>query len=349
MVKFSSIATLEYGASLPEQKRIKGKFPVMGSNGIVGYHNEFIVKSPSIIIGRKGSAGKITLIEEDTFPIDTTFFVKFNREKVNYKYLYHILLHIKLEDMAKGIGVPGLNRNDVHSLYLPLPPTNIQEKIISEIQELEKKEEHSNKKIIELSDKIKKIYDRVKEKYSLEKLSKHIDIISGGTPNTNNPRFWNGSIPWLSVADFNSSNRFVATSQKFITEEGLQNSNARYINERDIIISARATVGAIAQLSKPMTFNQSCYGLRGKGDLSNDFLYYCLKYEIRQFKDNAYGAIFDAITIKTFDSILIPLPSSQEQKKTVSEIEKIETEIQKLEKSIEDWKLETKIILEKYL
>lgn len=349
LVKFSSIATLEYGASLPEQKRIKGKFPVMGSNGIVGYHNEFIVKSPSIIIGRKGSAGKITLIEEDTFPIDTTFFVKFNREKVNYKYLYHILLHIKLEDMAKGIGVPGLNRNDVHSLYLPLPPTNIQEKIISEIQELEKKEEHSNKKIIELSDKIKKIYDRVKEKYSLEKLSKHIDIISGGTPNTNNPRFWNGSIPWLSVADFNSSNRFVATSQKFITEEGLQNSNARYINERDIIISARATVGAIAQLSKPMTFNQSCYGLRGKGDLSNDFLYYCLKYEIRQFKDNAYGAIFDAITIKTFDSILIPLPSSQEQKKTVSEIEKIETEIQKLEKSIEDWKLETKIILEKYL
>src|SRR6478736_4132675 len=97
------------------------------------------------------------------------------------------------------------------------------------------------------------------------KLSSIIDIISGGTPQTSVNEYWeNGTIGWLSVTDFNNDLRYVYVTEKKITEEGMKNSNTKLLNKGDIIISARGTVGALAQIGTPLCFNQSCFGLRGK-------------------------------------------------------------------------------------
>ena len=77
-----------------------------------------------------------------------------------------------------------------------------------------------------------------------------VDIVLGGTPKTSNSSYWNGQIGWLSVKDFGSANRFVYSSEKTITNDGLANSNTKMLNKGDIIISARGTVGALAQLGK---------------------------------------------------------------------------------------------------
>ncbi|MCB1767232.1 MAG: N-6 DNA methylase [Candidatus Competibacteraceae bacterium] len=138
-VPFDQVATLEYGKPLPERSRIPGEFPVMGSNGIVGYHNEYLVEGPAIVVGRKGSAGKITYIEQNCFPIDTTFYVSCDKNKVALRYLQAILQELKLEEQAKAQGVPGLNRNDVYKFSIPLPPQSVQEKIVKAIAALEKK------------------------------------------------------------------------------------------------------------------------------------------------------------------------------------------------------------------
>ena len=74
--RFEEVCTLEYGSSLPKDKRLDGPYPVVGSNGITGYHNEYLVQGPAIVVGRKGSAGEVTLIEKNFFPIDTTYYVK---------------------------------------------------------------------------------------------------------------------------------------------------------------------------------------------------------------------------------------------------------------------------------
>ncbi|MCB1770551.1 MAG: restriction endonuclease subunit S, partial [Candidatus Competibacteraceae bacterium] len=138
-VPFDQVATLEYGKPLPERSRIPGEFPVMGSNGIVGYHNEYLVEGPAIIVGRKCSAGKITYIQQNCFPIDTTFYVSCDKNKVMLRYLEAILQELKLEEHAKALGVPGLNRNDVYKFFIPLPPLSVQEKIVKTIEALEKK------------------------------------------------------------------------------------------------------------------------------------------------------------------------------------------------------------------
>ena len=108
-------------------------------------------------------------------------------------------------------------------------------------------------------------------------LSSLIDLIGGGTPKTTVKEYWNGDIPWLSVVDFNNDSRWVSDAEKKITEEGVHNSSTRILEKSDIIISARGTVGVLAQLSRPMAFNQSCYGIRAKDGVNQDYLFYLLK------------------------------------------------------------------------
>lgn len=150
-------------------------------------------------------------------------------------------------------------------------------------------------------------------------LSEAIEIIGGGTPKTSIDEYWNGDIPWLSVVDFNDSGRFVFDTEKTITENGLNNSSTKILDEGDIIISARGTVGALAQLGKPMAFNQSCYGIRGKnGQTMNDFLYYLLVNTVNNLKRIAHGGVFDTITRSTFDNITVRIPSIAKQKEIAS-------------------------------
>ena len=138
------------------------------------------------------------------------------------------------------------------------------------------------------------------------KVSDLAEIISGGTPKTSIESYWNGNIPWLSVKDFSGDSKYVSSTEKTITEEGLNHSAANLLDVNDIVISARGTVGELAMLSVPMSLNQSCFGLRPKCDA--DYLYYLLKIKVAELKQRANGGAFGTIIRTTFDSIKCTLP-----------------------------------------
>ncbi|HQM41881.1 MAG TPA: N-6 DNA methylase [Candidatus Fermentibacter daniensis] len=140
LFRFEEVCTLEYGSSLPKEKRVEGPYPVVGSNGITGYHNEYLVEGPAIIVGRKGSAGEVTLIEQNCFPIDTTYYVKqVDPSKSDIVFLYRILKSLGLPDLRGGAGIPGLNRTDVYQAHrIPLPPLEVQKEIVAEIEGYQK-------------------------------------------------------------------------------------------------------------------------------------------------------------------------------------------------------------------
>ncbi len=141
-----------------------------------------------------------------------------------------------------------------------------------------------------------------------------IYLIGGGTPKTSVAEYWNGDIPWLSVKDFNNDDRYVYSTEKSITEAGLNNSSTKMLAHDDIIISARGTVGELAMIPFPMAFNQSCYGIRGKNDvIVQPYLYYLLKDSIRLLKSQTHGSVFDTITRDTFVNIEVSLPPLAEQ------------------------------------
>ena len=171
------------------------------------------------------------------------------------------------------------------------------------------------------------------------KLSDVMEIIGGGTPKTSVQEYWNGNIPWLSVADFNNANRYVYVAEKHITELGLKNSSTKILKKGQLIISARGTVGAIAQLGCDMAFNQSCYGLTANSLSTNDFLFYLLKQCIEELKQQSNGGVFDTIIRETFDNIIISLPPLPEQKAIAEVLSSLDDKIDLLtrqNKTLED-------------
>lgn len=163
LVPFEEVCSLEYGKSLPQAARIDGPYPVMGSNGISGFHNEFLVKGPGIVVGRKGSAGEVTWVEDDFFPIDTTYFVQLvNDDSADLRYIYHVLRALNLPDLRGGAGIPGLNRTDVYQRHrIPLPPLEVQREIIAEIEGYQRKIEEAQQEIVRLQEDISKAIARV--------------------------------------------------------------------------------------------------------------------------------------------------------------------------------------------
>ncbi|MCD8411889.1 restriction endonuclease subunit S [Tenacibaculum finnmarkense] len=152
-------------------------------------------------------------------------------------------------------------------------------------------------------------------------LSSIIDVISGGTPKTKVSEYWNGDIGWLSVTDFNNDLRFVYDTEKKITEKGVKESNTKFLNKGDIIISARGTVGVLAQVGKPMCFNQSCFGIRGKENIANtDFLYYSLKNYVKNIIKRSQGSVFNTINLKSFDLMEIEIPKSISTQKSIAKV-----------------------------
>ena len=133
-------------------------------------------------------------------------------------------------------------------------------------------------------------------------LNNIIEIISGGTPKTSVKAYWqDGNIGWLSINDFNNDDRMVYTSEKKITALGLKESNTKLLQKNDIIISARGTVGELAQIGTPMAFNQSCFGIRGKaGIVDNTYLYYSLKNYVINIQRRGQGSVFNTINLNTF-------------------------------------------------
>jgi type I restriction enzyme, S subunit len=127
------VISLEYGKPLPKEDRDpEGAFPVYGANGEKARSNKFYHSTPTIIVGRKGSAGELNLTEGKFWPLDVTYFVTFDEEKYEMKFLYYLLQRHNLPSMAKGVK-PGINRNDVYALKVKIPSIEVQQQIVREL------------------------------------------------------------------------------------------------------------------------------------------------------------------------------------------------------------------------
>ena len=149
----------------------------------------------------------------------------------------------------------------------------------------------------------------IPEGWETQSLSALLVIIGGGTPKTSVTEYWDGDIPWFSVVDTPATGDvFIIATEKSITEQGLAGSSARLIPKGTAIISARGTVGNLAIAGREMTFNQSCYGLRGAEGVGDYFVYLTAQQMVDQLKSMAHGSVFSTITRQTFEAIQRPVP-----------------------------------------
>jgi len=128
------VIELQRGHDLPISQFIEGKYPVVGSNGIIGYHNEFKYKANGVVTGRSGTIGKVHFIEKDYWPHNTSLFVK-DFKGNDPKFIFYLLQTIDLKSLAENnTAVPSLDRKNAYKLIVEIPvDIAIQHRIVTEL------------------------------------------------------------------------------------------------------------------------------------------------------------------------------------------------------------------------
>ena len=129
------------------------------------------------------------------------------------------------------------------------------------------------------------------------------DLLSGGTPKTDVPAYWNGDVPWASAKDVSQCGEaFLVSTERTITNQGVEESATKIIPANATVVVARgATTGRLTMFGHAMAMNQTCYGLRSK--VGAPLALYCnARHFIERLVQGGHGSIFDTITTSTFEA-----------------------------------------------
>lgn len=136
LVELESLTPVAYGKALSASMRAEdGVVPVIGSSGVVGRHNEALVDGPCLVIGRKGAAGAVHLVNQSSWPIDTAYFIQPPRG-IDLRYLYYFLGSQQLGQLDKSTAIPSLSRDDLYRVKVPVAPESEQVRIVEKLEEL---------------------------------------------------------------------------------------------------------------------------------------------------------------------------------------------------------------------
>lgn len=336
LTRMGDLISLEYGESLPEKSRRTGPVPVMGSNGVVGYHKDALIKGPAIIIGRKGSVGQVTWVDSDCFPIDTTFYVENKKpSKISIRFLHRLLQVSGLENRRDLGAVPGLNRNDVHSLGTAIPDPAEQQKIADCLTSLDELIAAQGRKVEALKVHKKGLMQQLfpREGETIPRLrfpefraapnweEKKLDEVaqrgSGHTPSKTHSEYYNGGIKWVSLADSKRlDNGFISNTAIEISEEGIANSSAVLHAAGTVILSRDAGIGKSAVMEEAMAVSQHFMVWTCNTTLlSNWFLYYLFQLMKPRFESVASGSTIKTIGLQFFINLQIIAPAILEQQR----------------------------------
>ena len=182
--KLGEVITLNYGKSLPAKKRSGGDIPVYSSAGLTGWHDKALVDSKGLIIGRKGTIGKVYKSENPFYAIDTSYYVLPNNDVYDFDFLFFLLGSIRLDELNEDSAVPGLNRDTAYSQEIFLPSLPEQKAIATVLSSLDDKIDllhRQNKTLEAMAETLFRQWfiEEAKEDWEQGKLGEIIDISSG--------------------------------------------------------------------------------------------------------------------------------------------------------------------------
>jgi type I restriction enzyme S subunit len=127
-----SVATLQRGFDLPSRLRKPGAVPIITSSGTEDGHCEAKVKGPGVVTGRYGTIGEVFFVLDDFWPLNTTLYVR-DFHGNDPLFISYLLRTIDFHTHSGKSGVPGVNRNDLHEIVVPVPPTKAEQQAIAEV------------------------------------------------------------------------------------------------------------------------------------------------------------------------------------------------------------------------
>lgn len=122
----NEILTFHRGYDLTKNEMKAGRYPVVGSTTVIGYHNEFKIKGPGIVTGRSGSLGKYQFIWDNFWPHNTSLYISDYKDH-NIFFVYSLLQTVDFASLNNGGAIPTLNRNVLSNIEVIEPIDELQE------------------------------------------------------------------------------------------------------------------------------------------------------------------------------------------------------------------------------
>lgn len=257
------------------------------------------------------------------------------------EYFYYLLcdpvirkrvLQLDIGGVQPSIKVPHLKK-----LEIDIPNIEKQKRIAEVLARLDSKIQNNTIINKNLEEQAQTIFDSFYEQADNEvPFTSLIQILGGGTPKTKVESYWNGDIPFFTPKDV--GNPYTLSTEKTITQTGLEHCNSRLYPINTTFVTARGTVGKVSLAGVPMAMNQSCYALSGDNIHPILTYFYTLK-TVQSLQHKASGAVFDAIVTSDFKTEIINKLSNDAELKVLAIIEPMMESI--LQNSMENVRIAT--------
>ena len=284
------------------------------------FSDEYLVNNGDLLVGMDGEFNAV-IWQGGKALLNQRVCKLVSSKKILSHYLFRIIQKMlkEIEEDTFAVTVKHISVKQIKNIQIPLPPLEVQQEIVDELEKYQK-----------IVDGCKQVVENYKPTIDIDpswemiELGELGDIISGGTPKSNEKSYWDGEIKWLTLVDLPSdeSISYITDSKRKITELGLSKSSAKMIPVRSVIVSSRATIGRVGINEVDVSTNQ------GFKSIVIDETKYLTEYiavnvflKRKYMQEIATGGTFGEINKTNFMKIKIPIPSLDIQKQIVKKLE----------------------------
>lgn len=316
-VRLGEVADVAYGKANPGGS---GTVPVVGSGGIYSYTSQPLVDYPTVVIGRKGTAGEARFIEQPCWPSDTTFFLRWKKE-IEPRWVAFWFGISKPSPTGTSATLPSIRRQDLKDHPIPLPPIEEQRRIVARVEEL-----------IERVREAKRLRQQVME--DAERLWQSALAETFPRPGTEPPPGWR----WVRLGEV--CNLY---QPKTITVQEMKRNPGPYPvfgangiignyyqfnhEESEVIVTCRGATCGTVNMSLPRSWitGNAMVATPAIEGLRKDYLYWAIKST--DLRKAIGGSAQPQITRLTLSPMIIPLPPLDEQRRIVAHLEALREKI----------------------
>ena len=344
-IALSDVADVYTGKQLNKSDMSNDGLYAVMNGGIEpsGYTNNYNEEENTITISQGGaSAGYVNWNSEKIWIGAHCYAIHPIKNKINNRYLYFVLKEKQevLMQSKQGAGIPGLNRSIIQKLYIPLPHTNVQKRIVEildsftnlidalneELSLRQKQFEYYREKLLTFDDNT--------NRYCLKEV---FETKNGYTPSTSNKEYWdNGNIPWFRMEDIRQNGRILNDSTLHITRAGVKGN--RLFKANSIILATSATIGEHALILVEHLSNQRFTNFYPNEafdkKINMKYIYYYMFIIDEWCKSHVNQGGFASVDMDGLFKLSIPIPSLAIQQSIVEKLDAFEFLISSLKEEI---------------
>lgn len=320
----SELVTIKYGKNQKKVLSERGNIPIYGTGGLMGHATTALYDKPSVLIGRKGTIGKVKYVEHPFWTVDTLFYTIVNTDIVLPKYLYYVMSLVDLNNYNEGTTIPSLRTETLKRLEFDIPSLEEQKITLSCLSPIDEKIEINKAINNNLEQQAMALFKswfidyepfdgQAPTTWKYGVLGDFVEIKRGGSPRPIQNFLSDSGLHWLKISDATGiSSPFINEIKEYIIEAGLKKTV--YLKSGSLVLSNSATPG-LPKILDIDTCIHDGWLYFPSSKFSNEYLYLYFKHIRENLIALGNGSVFTNLKTDILKNYPTYLPTEDVLKK----------------------------------